>query len=131
VYGLLQARCQDWQQLRTWVRQLQQAQQQQQQQQEQQLVQRQQQLGSGDESSSWGDAAGGSQVAAAAAAAGEVQQVAVQDSEVQQLILELAGKQQQPGKQSKPAKGKSPAAVARRSIRNMLKPLAVALHAAE
>jgi hypothetical protein len=126
VYGLLQARGQDWQQLRVWVRQLQQAQQQQQ---EQQLAQSQQQLSSSssDKSSSWGDAAGSSYVAAA----GEVQQVAVQDPEVQQLMLELAGKQQQPGKQSKPAKGKSPAAVARRSIRNMLKPLAVALHAAE
>jgi hypothetical protein len=58
-----------------------------------------------------------------------VQQSAVTpDPEVQQLMLELAGKQQQPAKQGKAAKqGKSPSTLARRSIRNMLKPLATAL----
>uniref|UniRef100_A0A383VF57 Uncharacterized protein n=1 Tax=Tetradesmus obliquus TaxID=3088 RepID=A0A383VF57_TETOB len=112
VYGLLQAKGQDWQQLRILVRQLQQAQQQQQQQ--------QQQISSS--SSSAGDSSSDE------AAAGEVQQVAVQDPEVQQLMQELAGKQQ-----SRAARGpgKSPSAVARRSIRNMLKPLAVELHKAE
>ncbi|KAF6261016.1 hypothetical protein COO60DRAFT_818594 [Scenedesmus sp. NREL 46B-D3] len=137
VYGLLQERNLDWQQLRTWLRQLQQAQQQQQQQQQ---VQSQHLGGSSSSSSSsegGGDQSvvvGSSQVAtevAAAAAMGGVQQLAVQDPEVQQLMLELAGNQQQLAKPGKAAKGqgKSPSAVARRSIRNMLKPLAVSMHA--
>eukprot|EP00882_Tetradesmus_deserticola_P011282 GHRQ01011933.1.p1 GENE.GHRQ01011933.1~~GHRQ01011933.1.p1 ORF type:complete len:287 (+),score=121.21 GHRQ01011933.1:918-1778(+) len=122
VYGLLQERSSDWQQLRTWVRQLQQAQQEQQQQQ----TQSQQQL------SSSSGSGGSNQDAAAAAGGMGVQQLAVQDPEVQQLILELAGKQQQqPAAQGKATKGqgKSPSAVARRSIRNMLSPLAIAMHA--
>jgi hypothetical protein len=127
VYGLLQERNLDWQQLRTLVRQLQQAQQQQQQQQQ---AQSQQQLSGSSSSSSDGDgwsvAAGSSRTTAAAEGG-----VAVPDPEVQQLMLELAGKQQQPTKQGKAAKqGKSPSTLARRSIRNMLKPLATALHAA-
>jgi hypothetical protein len=130
VYGLLQERNSDWQQLRTWVRQLQQAQQEQQQQQQPQSQEQLNDSSSDSEGGGWGVAAGSSQTPAIAAAGdATVQQLAVHDFEVQQLMLELAEKQ--PAKQGKAAKGqgKSPSALARRSIRNMLKPLAIALRA--
>jgi hypothetical protein len=133
VYGLLQERNLDWQQLRTWVRQLQQAQQEQQQQQAQSQQQLSGSSSSDSEGGSWSVAAGSGQTAAAAEGGVAVQQLSVPDPEVQQLMLELAGKQQQPARQGKAAKGqgKSPSALARRSIHNMLKPLATALHAAK
>lgn len=116
VYQLLQQHNLDWQQLRTWVRQLQQ--------QKEGQQQPQQQVGADTASSSSGsssdsDATDSIQEAAVAA-------LHVQDDEVRQLMLELA--QQPQRKQGSTTKGRGQSSVvtaARRSIRKMLKPLAV------
>jgi hypothetical protein len=117
LFEVLSSKQQDWQQLRAWVRTLQQHEQQQQEQQQQLDLQHwPQQLQIPPDAQQESVAA-----------------VAVQDPEVLQLIQELNAPQQvkQPGSgsgsssKSKGKGGKSPASVARRSIRRMLKPLAL------
>lgn len=116
LFELLSTRQQDWKQIRTWVRQLQQHEQQRQEQQQGQPEQHQQQVVQ--------------QVQGAPAAQSDsVSAVAAQDPEVLQLIQELNASQQQAqtssSSKSKGKSSKSPAATARRSIRRMLKPLAL------
>lgn len=117
LFELLSSRQQDWQQLRTWVRQLQQHEQQQQEQQQQAAQEQPTQQ----QAPSLQDLQAADGVSAVAAA----------DPEVLQLIQELNAPQQQQAQaagasSSKGKGGKNPVSVARRSIRRMLKPLAVA-----
>jgi ABC-type uncharacterized transport system ATPase subunit len=123
LFEALQAKQQDMQQLRTWVRQLQL---QQQQRGEEQLEQQQQELEQQQRAeASWPAVSVPVQQREGAEDAG----IAVQDPEVLQLIHELnqgraegglAGSSKPKGKA-----GKSPAAAARRSLRRVLKSLAL------
>lgn len=109
------------QQVRIWVRQLQQQQQQREQEQLERQQQQQQQLEASQAPAS---------IPALQQAGIEVAESAAEDQEVLQLIQELnqGAAEGGPGSSSSNAKvkaGKSPAAAARRSLRPMLKSLAL------
>lgn len=114
MYDLLEDRQQEWQHLRTWVRQVQHYQQQQQQTQEL-LPPAAEQEGAG-------------QVDSHGSLGGEVQVQGLDTADAAadlEAVQVLSQREQQLGKSSKGSSGKNSAAAARKSIRRLLRPLAL------